>query len=174
MTPTVGPGYVRPEPQGEHVTGPLNRAAAQSGSTGNALERLLERELDRRQFLLLTGGAGFAVYLGGPRSALAIADPPPPADPVVTFDADIRRARDFLSIHVDGYNLELDTSGTRPTRSLKRKVQFKNSYLAIRFVPQGSRSRRSSSLHRSTRTFPAATTIRRRTIRTTRRASRRC
>jgi hypothetical protein len=103
---------------------------------GYPLEALLQRELDRRRFLLLTGGAGLAAYLSAVRDAVAVPVPPPPADPVVTFQADIRRARDFLSLHVDGYNLDLDTSDPA-LPVLKRKVAFKDSFLAIRFAPQG-------------------------------------
>jgi hypothetical protein len=113
-----------------------DRAAAQNGAIDRLVEMVLEREFDRRRFLLLTGGTGAAAYLSGAREVFAALVPPPPADPIITFEADIRRARDFLSIHVDGYNLELDTSDPA-NPFLKRKVQTKASYLAIRFGPQG-------------------------------------
>src|SRR5215211_1721197 len=61
---------------------------------------------------------------------------PPPSKPVKSFEADVRRARDFLSLHIDGYNLELDTSIT-DNPFLRRKVAAKQAYLVVRFVPQG-------------------------------------
>ena len=118
------------------MTSPPDRPAAPSGSSSYPFQAVLERELDRREFLLLTGGAGLAAYLSAVRAAAAVPVPPPPADPVVTFEADIRRARDFLSLHVDGFNLELDIADPA-LPVLRRKVAFKDSFLAIRFVPQG-------------------------------------
>lgn len=61
---------------------------------------------------------------------------PRPSKPMKTFEADVRRAHDFLSLHVDGYNLELDTSAPA-NPFLRRKVAGRAAYLVVRFVPQG-------------------------------------
>jgi hypothetical protein len=75
-----------------------------------------------------------------PTGPVAIGDPgtpvPVPGKPVKTFEADVRRGRDFLSLHLDGYNLDLDTS-VAGQPFLRRKVAAKEAYLVVRFVPQG-------------------------------------
>lgn len=76
----------------------------------------------------------------GPTGSEEIGVPGPPvvvpAKPVKTFEADVRRGRDFLSLHLDGYNLDLDTSvAAHPF--LRRKVAAQAAYLVVRFVPQG-------------------------------------
>ena len=75
-----------------------------------------------------------------PAGSAAIGAPgakqPRPSKPVKTFEADVRRAHDFLSLHVDGYNLELDTS-VPDNPVLRRKVAAKQGFLVVRFVPQG-------------------------------------
>jgi hypothetical protein len=59
-----------------------------------------------------------------------------PSKPAKTFEADVRRAHDFLSLHVDGYNLELDTS-VPGKPFLRRKAANRLAYLVVRFAPQG-------------------------------------
>lgn len=103
---------------------------------------LLEQYLSRRRFLFLTGLAGASVYATSARKILA-APPQPGPSPVpspnvpLTFTANVRRRRDFVSLRFDFYNLQLDDA--EPANPVvRRKQAAKSSFLVVTFPPQNT------------------------------------